>query len=422
MLGLHTNPTKTAKHFLGDISKHEFSSVRNRTKYYYDSGNRVTLLTKPGSVVTFRGYDAAGNTDVIDDDGNLPQGQRTLTYNYFNRFSQYSDGSITATYTHNAFGERQIKDDGTTTTRFLYSGPSLLHEQTGGSLRDYIYVGGEIVALVNDGVLYFVHNDHLGRPEVVTDGNQAVVWSSENNAFGNNPGTDLIGGLNLGFPGQYYDIESGTYYNYFRTYDATTGRYLQSDPIGLAGGLNSSGYAFGNPVRFSDPYGIVPPQLIGAGVGALIGGVSGAVTAMSGPNPSFKSVATATIVGAGGGAVAGATLQPQSAIAAGVAAGMAGNLGGQVLEKGDISEVDVVEMAIYGGVGGTGAVTGIIVRTVAPRAVGSLTTSSIGIWGETGVAASVELAGDVLITVGQSYESQTVIITPHECRLASAGR
>ena len=55
---------------------------------------------------------------------------------------------------------------------------------------------------------------------------KSVVWNSQNNAFSNTPGTDLIGNLNVGFPGQYYDIESGTYYNYFRTYDGLTGRYL----------------------------------------------------------------------------------------------------------------------------------------------------------------------------------------------------
>ena len=66
------------------------------------------------------------------------------------------------------------------------------------------------------------------------------------------------------FAGQYYDAESGEYYNYFRYYDASTGRYVTSDPIGLYGGLNTYGYVGGNTTRYSDPLGLLTIFIGGA--------------------------------------------------------------------------------------------------------------------------------------------------------------
>jgi RHS repeat-associated protein len=61
---------------------------------------------------------------------------------------------------------------------------------------------------------------------------------------------------NLRFPGQYEDVETATHYNYFRDYDPTTGRYVQSDPIGLIAGVNTFVYVFGQSTKRVDPRGL----------------------------------------------------------------------------------------------------------------------------------------------------------------------
>lgn len=63
------------------------------------------------------------------------------------------------------------------------------------------------------------------------------------------------------FPGQYEDAETGLNYNYFRSYDASIGRYVQSDPVGVNGGLNLYSYVNGSPLLQSDRYGLAPAPI-----------------------------------------------------------------------------------------------------------------------------------------------------------------
>lgn len=275
-----------------------------QTDYNYDA-SRSRLNTLSNATTQSRYYDANGNTIQIDG--------RYFDYDDLNRNWRYREPGVSVDYTYNAFGARVTKDDGNDESIFIYDGASLLHERNSSLARDYIYLDGDVVGFVQSGTLYFVHNDHIGRPEVVTNSAKAVVWNSQNNAFDNAPGTDFIGNLNIGFPGQYYDIESGTYYNYYRTYDSTTGRYLQSDPIGLSGGLNTYTYAAANPIKNVDPYGLDLSdnrnRNIGLGggcvAGAIIFGKAGAAgCAVTGPG-YLGCEATAMLCGCLGGAIGG---------------------------------------------------------------------------------------------------------------------
>ena len=63
---------------------------------------------------------------------------------------------------------------------------------------------------------------------------------------------------NLRFPGQYYNQETGMHYNFNRDYNPVTGRYIQSDPIGLDGGMNGYGYVNSHPLYRSDLSGNQP--------------------------------------------------------------------------------------------------------------------------------------------------------------------
>ncbi len=94
----------------------------------------------------------------------------------------------------------------------------------------------------------------------------ALLWRWDNtDPFGNNAANENPAGLGtfkyeLRFPGQYYDAETGTHYNYFRDYDPAIGRYAQSDPAGLYGGLNTYGYVGAGPLSRVDPQGLFSPD------------------------------------------------------------------------------------------------------------------------------------------------------------------
>jgi RHS repeat-associated protein len=92
------------------------------------------------------------------------------------------------------------------------------------------------------------------------------MWSWYSDPFGTdlpneNPAAGGTFKYNLRFPGQLYDSHAGLNQNYFRDYDPAIGRYVESDPIGFDGGINTYAYVGSNPLAKSDLTGLAPgPQ------------------------------------------------------------------------------------------------------------------------------------------------------------------
>jgi RHS repeat-associated protein len=113
------------------------------------------------------------------------------------------------------------------------------------------------------GGVSYILSDQVGQPQKMLDGAGALSWDRIATPFGETAmalGSATANALR--FPGQQYDALTGLHYNYFRDYDPSLGRYPQSDPIGLAGGLNTYAYVGGNPVSRVDPTGEVAPLVI----------------------------------------------------------------------------------------------------------------------------------------------------------------
>jgi len=111
--------------------------------------------------------------------------------------------------------------------------------------------------------LNFIEVDHLNTPRLIEDSNQQVVWRWDQlEPFGDYPANENPNGLGafefpLRFPGQYADKETNLAYNYFRDYDAGIGKYVESDPVGLRGGINTYAYVSSRPLSYTDPDGLL---------------------------------------------------------------------------------------------------------------------------------------------------------------------
>lgn len=236
------------------------------------TSNRLTSVqdsTGTASIV----HDAAGN--IVSD------GLGTYTYSDRGRMSAATLAGGTVQYRYNGLEQRVSK---TGPVGLVPTGASYYaYDEAGHVIGEYdadgvpryetVYLGDTPVAAITQARsgspvtvqtnIAFVYADHIDTPRVIArSGDEAIVWRWDlAEAFGATPANDNPSGLgsytfNQRFPGQVLDAETGLHYNWHRDYSPGTGRYVQSDPIGLMGGINTFGYALADPVARIDPNGL----------------------------------------------------------------------------------------------------------------------------------------------------------------------
>ena len=210
------------------------------------------------------------------------RGSTTYNYSYNNRnrLAELTIGStVTADYIYDGLERLAIRTTQNMTpagtTHYLYdrAGHLLVEaDDTGQTLREYVWLDDMPLAVVSDvntasPNLYFVHADQIDTPVRMTDVSKNVVWDAYFLPFGGV--ISIIGSAtnNLRFPGQYFLIEDGLHYNWYRHYDPTIGRYTQPDPLGFPDGPSVYAYAASTPIIKVDPRGEfgIPGALISAG-------------------------------------------------------------------------------------------------------------------------------------------------------------
>ncbi len=256
---------------------------KNRSYVYKANANQLQQINKQ-----FLTYDTNGN--LIED----RHGKRRFEYGVTNRLTAYyKNGEKKAVYTYNVSGQRiqkvitRNKQAGDTykTLQFSYLPEGWLLSEDGrdelnrkGFTRDYIWLGDKPIAQIHTRFnkkgkvkkqnIIYIHTDHLNTPRLATNQSQETVWNWQSTAFGEGKANRDVDGdgkktvIRLRFPGQYFDSESRLHYNHHRDYDPRIGRYIQSDPIGMDGGINRYAYVKNNPIIKIDPEGLVDLNLM----------------------------------------------------------------------------------------------------------------------------------------------------------------
>jgi RHS repeat-associated protein len=252
---------RTTKVISGTTYTNTVASTSNRYTQIQDSTGTATITT-----------DAAGN---ITGDG-----LNTYTYSDRGRMATMTNAGGTVTYSYNAL-ELRVGKTGPTAlvptgaTYYVYDEAGKLlgeYDANGVPVYETIYLGLPVGVIKQTGTvsagniaisLYNVSTDQLGAPRIITrQTDEAIAWRWDSaEAFAvtapdENPSGLGIFSFNQRLPGQVFDAENGLFQNWNREYSPRIGRYMQSDPIGLAGGINTFNYAEGNPITNIDVRGL----------------------------------------------------------------------------------------------------------------------------------------------------------------------
>lgn len=267
-----------------DANSNRTQKIIGSTTQIYSNqstSNKLTNISNPNRTLT---YDANGNT--------LNDGQYNYVYNNANRLAIVAQigGDYTWNYSYNGLQQRTVKtgwDLPTGALYYIYDEQGQLigeYDRNGTPIAEYIYLNEQPIALYTKAQgqataeLFLIETDQINTPRIIKDQQNQIRWRWDTtDPFGQippneQPTTGLAAvKFNLRMPGQYFDQESGLFYNMNRSYNPQTGRYLESDPIGLNGGLNTYTYVNGNPVTFVDPLGLANGPAVGWMNGSKIG-------------------------------------------------------------------------------------------------------------------------------------------------------
>jgi RHS repeat-associated protein len=248
-----TTPERKTISYQYDAVGNRLEAVgKERTIYQYDSLNR---LVKEDDIQYF--YDANGSLTKMVDLNDTTQYQYDADKNLIG--VTLPDGKEYA-YSYNILGERIAREGPTGTTIYFYDREDVLAEfgSDGEMSRLYLHGPGidNLAGVIEGKERYSAHIDGLGSVIALANESQQVVSRYTYSAFGDVKTVKESITVPFLFTGARYDEETGLHYLRSRAYDSAVGRFISTDVIDIAGGINLYGYTNNNPVNNTDSFGL----------------------------------------------------------------------------------------------------------------------------------------------------------------------